>query len=110
MQSMLPALTERQRYWLKHIEACKACGKTIAEYAADHGMTAQAMYAGKKILVKKGVLPALQPARFQRVRVIKAPVSSQWRIGLPNGVSVAFAGTVDARTLTTVLSTAAALE
>ena len=107
---MVPALTERQRYWLKHIKASNACGQTIAEYAAEHGVTAQAMYAGKKILVKKGVLPAMQPARFQRVRIIEAPLSSQWRIGLPNGVSVAFAGEVDARTLTTVLSTAASLE
>jgi len=49
---MVPALTERQRYWLKHIEASKACSQTIAEYAAEHGVTAQAVYAGKKILVR----------------------------------------------------------
>jgi len=41
---------------------------------------------------------------------VEAPLSSQWRIGLPNGVSVAFAGEVDARTLTTVLSSAASVE
>ena len=110
MQTMIPALTERQRYWLQHIQACEASGKSIASYAAEHDMTARAMYAGKKILVKKGVLPGMQPARFQRIRVIEAPVSSQWRIGLPNGVSVAFAGEVDAHTLTTVLSTAASVE
>ena len=110
MQTMIPALTKRQRYWLEHIQACEASGKSIASYAAEHDMTARAMYAGKKVLVKKGVLAALQPARFQRVQVLEAPLSSQWRIGLPNGVSVAFAGEVDARTLTTVLSTAALLE
>ena len=110
MQSMLPALTERQRYWLKHIEACKKSGKTIAAYATEHGFTARAMYAGKKVLVKKGVLPGMQPARFQRLQVMEAPLSSQWRIQLPNGVSVAFAGEVDAHTLTTVLSTAASVE
>ena len=110
MQDITPALTERQRYWLEHIQACKQSGKTIAEYAAERGFTARAMYGGKKILVKKGVLPVTQAARFQRIRVIEAPVSSQWRIGLPNGVSVAFAGEVDARTLTTVLSSAASVE
>jgi hypothetical protein len=62
------------------------------------------------MLVKKGVLPTTQPVRFQRLRVIEAQLSSQWRIGLPNGVSVAFVGEVDARTLTTVLSSAAPLE
>jgi hypothetical protein len=68
------------------------------------------MYAGKSVLVKKGVLPATQPARFQRVQVMEVTASSQWRVALPNGVSVAFAGDVDARTLTTVLNVSASLE
>ena len=62
------------------------------------------------MLVKKGVLPARQLARFQRVQVLEAPLSSQWRIGLPNGVSVAFMGEVDARALTAILHSAASLE
>jgi len=110
MQKMIPALTERQRYWLEHIQACEDSGKSIAEYAAAQGFAAQTMYAGKKVLVKKGVLPALRPARFQRVQVLEAPRSSQWRIGLPNGVSVAFAGEVDAGSLTTILGAAASLD
>ena len=110
MQRMISALTDRQRYWLEQVQACEASGKSIAEYAAAQGIVAQALYAGKSMLVKKGVWPATQPARFQRMQVMAAPLSSQWRIGLPNGVSVAFVGEVDARTLTTVLSTAAALE
>ena len=110
MQKMIPALTKRQRFWLEHIQACEASGKSMAEYATSQDIAVRAMYTGKKILVKKGVLPGTQPARFQRVQVMEATLSSQWRIGLPNGVSVAFAGEVDARTLTTVLSSAAALE
>ena len=110
MQGVVPALTERQRYWLEHIQACEASGKSIAEYAAEQGIAARAMYGGKKVLVKKGVLVTPQPTRFQRVQVVHAAVASQWRIGLPNGVSVAFVGEVDARTLTTVLSSAASLE
>jgi hypothetical protein len=102
-------LTERQRYWLDHVQACVASGKTIAEYAAEHSLAAQAMYAGKKMLVRKGVLPSTRPARFQRVQDIGAVVGSEWRIHLPNGVSVAFSGSVDAVTLTTVLNTAATL-
>lgn len=102
-------LTERQHYWLGHVQACEASGKTIAEYASEHGITAQAMYAGKKMLVKKGELPRTRRTRFQRVQVVGPVVGSEWRIQLPNGVSVAFAGSVDARTLTTILNTAAAL-
>jgi hypothetical protein len=36
-------------------------------------------------------------------------VSSEWRIQLPNGVAVAFVGSVDAGALATVLNTAASL-
>jgi hypothetical protein len=110
MQKMIPALTDRQRYWLEHIQACEASDKSIAEYAATQGIAARAMYSGKKTLVKKGVLPGTHPTRFQRVQVMEASLSSQWRISLPNGVSVAFAGEVDGPTLTTVLSSAASVE
>ena len=110
MQKMIPTLTDRQRYWLEHCQACEAAGKTIVEYAAAQEFCAQEMYAGKSALVKKGVLPATQPTRFQRVQVMGAAAGSQWRIGLPNGVSVAFAGEVDSRALTTVLNVSASLE
>ena len=110
MQNMIPALTDRQRYWLEHIQTCEASGKSMAEYAASQGIAVRAMYGGKKILVQKGILPTTQPARFQRVQVMEAPVSKQWRIGLPNGVSVAFAGEVDAKSLSTVLNVSASIE
>ena len=110
MQKMIPALTERQRFWLEHIRACEASGKSMAEYATEHGVKVRAMYSVRKILVNKGVLPSEQQNRFQRVQVMETSVNQQWRIGLPNGVSVAFAGEVDAPTLTTVLGVSASLE
>ena len=75
----------------------------------DQGIDAKAMYAGKKTLVKKGVLPRTRPARFQRAQVVGVAVGSEWRIQLPNGVVVAFVGSVDAGALATVLNTAASL-
>jgi len=106
-----PTLTERQRYWLEKVRACEASGKTIAEYSAEHGIAARAMYAGKKALVKKGVVARTHRARFQRAQVVEAVVvGSEWRVQLPNGVSVAFCGAVDAGILTTVLNSAAAVE
>jgi hypothetical protein len=101
------ALTERQRYWLEQIRACEASGKTVAEYAAEHGLSAQALYAGKKLLVRKGVLPRTRPLQFQRVEVAGIPAGNEWRIQLPNGVSVFCSGAVDAEALATVLSMAA---
>ncbi len=55
------SLTENQRHWLEHLRTCEASGKGIAAYAVDHGLDASAMYAGKKALVKKGVLPRTPP-------------------------------------------------
>ena len=104
------SLTEHQRYWLKHVRACESSGKRITEYAADHGLAVRAMYDGKRALVKKGVLPRTRATRFQRARVVAPAAGSEWRIQLPNGVSVAFSGSVDTTTLTTVLHTAAAIE
>ena len=87
-------LTERQRYWLEHVQSCEASGKTIAEYAKAQGLDAKAMYAGKKALVRKGVLARTRPGRFQRARVLSASLCGEWRIQLPNGVLVVFAGPV----------------
>jgi hypothetical protein len=104
------SLTEHQRYWLKHVRACEASGKRITEYATDHGLGVRAMYDGKRALVKKGLLPRTHTSRFQRARVVDPVFNGEWRIQLPNGVSVAFAGLVDAGSLTTVLRAAAAVE
>jgi hypothetical protein len=102
-------LTERQHYWLEQVRACEASGKTVAEYAAEQGFSAQAMYAGKKLLVRKGVLPRTRPLRFQRVQIAGVPVGNEWRIQLPNGVTVSCSGAVDAGSLAIVLTTAAVL-
>jgi len=104
------SLTEHQRYWLNHVRACEVSGKRITEYAAEHSLSVRAMYDGKRLLVKKGVLPRTRATRFQRARVVGPVMGSEWRIQLPNGVSVTFSGSIDAATLATVLSTAAALD
>ena len=103
-------LTARQRYWLEHVQACEVTGKTIAEYAQAHGLQAKSMYAGKKSLVKKGILPHTQRTRFRRAQLVEAVVISEWQIQLPNGLTVSFTGNVDPDALHTVLKTAATVE
>jgi len=111
MTSKSETLTARQRYWLEQIQACESVGKTVADYAAEHGLNARAMYSAKKALVSKGALAKGQPDRFQRAQVIDAVVTaSEWQVRLPNGVSVAFRGEVDGEALSTVLTAAARLE
>ena len=102
-------LTKRQRYWLNHLQACEASGKSIAAYAKDHGLKSKSMYASKKALISKGVLPPTR-AQFQRVQVVNTVVANEWLIQLPNGVSVSFSGAVDKGALTAVLNTAAVIE
>lgn len=103
-----PELTERQRYWLEQIQACEATGTSLKAYASAHGFAAGAMYAAKKVLIRKGLLPQ-SPARFQRVHTPAPGRGSEWRIELPNGAAVGFSGVVDGATLSTVLSTVARL-
>ena len=62
---MIAALTQRQRYWLEHVQACEASGKSMVEYAESQDIAVRAMYSGRKTLIKKGILPTAQPARFQ---------------------------------------------
>jgi len=104
MQDKRKPLTKRQQYWLGKIEEWKVSGKTISAYSRDQGFTAQAMYAGKKELVKKGVLPRSRKPQFQRVAVSNKVTDNAWRIQLPNGLSVSFTGAVNATELTTVLN------
>jgi hypothetical protein len=103
------ALTRTQQGWLKQIRACEASGKTLRAYAAAQGLEVRTLYAWKKTLVKKGALPRTRPARFQRVEVVTAPSAGDWRIQLPNGVTVGFSGAVDAVSLATVLAGVVAL-
>ena len=105
------SLTARQRYWLKHIRACDAAGQTSVDYAQAHGINVKSLYSARKALAEKGTVPPKPPTRFQEVQVVggNRDSDSQWHVQLPNGLAVSFGGTVDAATLSLVLSTAAAL-
>lgn len=103
-------LTEHQRKWLRRLQACEASGKRFSVYASEQGFPVRALYDAKKTLVNKGVLPRTQQKRFQRVQTVPEAADTQWRIRLPNGVSVEFSGAVDDGSLATVLSTVAGLE
>ena len=103
-------LAERQRYWLEKLQACESEGKNLSSHAADQGFHVGAIYAAKKTLIRKGVLPPSSGVRFQRAQMETANVGSKWRIRFPNGVSVEFSGSADAASLSAILSTVARLE
>ena len=104
-------LTERQRYWLEHIQAWNKSGKRMSEYAKDQNFPVRSMYDAKKALVKKGILPRSRSSctdttRFEQVQIIEPSNESEWRITLPNGAAVEFTASLDEQTLSTVLKTA----
>jgi hypothetical protein len=103
-------LTEQQQKWLERVQACEASGMSVSAYASTHGFPVRAMYDAKKVLVRKGVLPRTRRSPFQRVQTEAVSVGGEWRVHLPNGVSVDFSGTVDAGSISTVLNTVAGLE
>ncbi len=103
-------LTERQRYWLNHIQSWNESGMRMSEYARDQGFPVRAMYDAKKALVKKGILPRSRishATRFEQVQIIESSAESEWRIGLSNGTVVEFSASFDEHVLGTILKVAA---
>ena len=90
-------LTDRQRYWLDHLQACEVSGQKMSAYAADHGLGARALYDARKRLIQQGVLSRSKRHRpvFERVRVVApgaAAASTRCRIEFPNGVTLELGG------------------
>lgn len=104
-----PSLTERQQFWLAHLQACEAEGKATIQYAREHGLSPSGMYSARQDLVQKGVLPASGKPRFTRARAATPEPETQWQAQLPNGAAVSFRGAIQPETLLTVLNAAASV-
>ncbi len=111
-------LTERDRFWLGHHEACQASGQTGKVYAKANRLSVHGFYQSAKRLRSLGALPPMAtvakrdaPARdtavrFQKVGTLRAPVESpatRYRIRLPNGIQIEWAGPAEASELASVL-------
>lgn len=80
-------ITERQQYWLEHIQAAGDFDGTLAEYARSAGLKSKELYSWKGILRSRGLLDqpaASSPSGF--VRVIAPARPSGVSLVLPNGV------------------------
>ncbi len=81
-------LTEKQRYWLEHIEMAEREGLSTRAYAERHGIRVAQLYYWRSTLRKRGVLATKdEPAEFVPVRVGES--RTEVRVHLPNGVVVA---------------------
>ena len=79
-----PALSERQRDWLKHLRTAERQGEPLRHYAKRLGLSEYSLYEAKRRLRELGVIApvaACRPGsagstRFARVAVPEATVAS----------------------------------
>lgn len=86
-------LTRTQRQWLKHIRRCNDEQLSYQAYCLREGLGVKGLYAARKQLVAKGVLPSTRgvsavPPRFAAVRLSQPSASLTLEALLPNGVQV----------------------
>ena len=82
-------LTEKQRLWHHHLQACSAAGLSMKDYAEQHGLKLQTFYYWNKYLKRLGVAAPENSACFVKA-VRRDPYSDagKTRISLSNGVSI----------------------
>lgn len=85
-------LTEKQQYWLEHVEQAQSQGLSMSGYAKQHGLNLKLFYNMKGILQQKGVLSKTEKAMALLPVQINQAVreSSHCRVSLPNGVVIEF--------------------
>ncbi len=105
--------SEREGYWLAHLEACERGGQTTKAYAHEHGLSVSMMYSWRKKLTARGLWTRESGPRtvstFERFEVADTAMPMAWHIVLPNGVEIGFSGAVDASALAAVLGAAKGL-
>lgn len=79
-------LTDRQRFWLNHLEACQTAGQSISAYAREHDLSAGALYHYRSLMRKREQTP-VSPSTFARVHLSGA-APGQTTIRLPNGIEI----------------------
>lgn len=114
-----PKLTERERFWLRHHEACVASGGTAKAYAKAQGLSVQALYQSRKRLRREGKLEKAKAgarrrlggraSRFAQVATLRVAAATRYRVRLANGVLVEWEGGAEASELEAVLRAAGTL-
>ena len=100
------AVSDKQRAWLQHIEACRSAGVSMKAYAESQGLDLQRFYFWKGQLKKLGAIDANADAGpVDPVRLVPA-AAPRARIQLSNGVSIEVPGDFDAAALAALLSAA----
>ena len=110
-------LSERQGWWLAHVEACDLTGASMKAYAETHGLNLASFYCWKGQLKKLGVVdgggPGVRRSAACLVPVKVTPASSGaaaavTRIELASGITIEAPLDLDADALCDLLRVALA--
>jgi hypothetical protein len=90
-------LSEKQTFWLEHLQACTATGMSMRAYAQTNNLGISTFYSWKKTLQCKGLLGEClpdEPLLFRKAVVTACRVEC-CRVLHPSGVVLEFADGTD---------------
>lgn len=111
--------TDRQRYWLKHVEAADLCDSTIAEYAATQNVSLKGLYQWKTKLIKLKLYHptapspgsdfiAVNPSSPKAINSVVQPVHIErtgCTVTLSNGTQIDFHGELSPGVIRSIMTT-----
>ncbi len=100
-------LTERQQYWLDHIQSADEFDGTLVEYAKAEGMKVKDLYQWKTILMRRGFLAKPEPPAFVPVR--ETASTTMAALVLPNGSRIELSGGIDTESVKALVLAASEL-
>ena len=91
---MQTPLTEKQQFWLSHVQACDESGQSMRAYADANGLSVTALYNWKSVLRGKGALdaPVRSSGKLFRQAAVIGGVRAQGAGGLQRGLLWDFDG------------------
>ena len=103
-------MTERQQYWLDHVQAANVFDGSVADYARAHDLTPKELYQWKTILTRRGLLPG-KKRRSDFVQVVTPSSVSPTGVSLvlPNGVRLEFGGELGSEQVSSLVAAASRL-
>ena len=109
-------LTRKQQFWLDHIQAADRSNGSIAAYAAQHSISAKALYAWKTRLIRQKRYSPTKTSDFTPIKPSSELLSSlgglaespSCRVTLPTGARIEFMGDLTPATVRSILTLAGA--
>lgn len=87
------SITERQQYWLDHLNVAEANGISLVDYAKANELKVKDLYQWKTSLTKRGFWTS-SASKFIAVKA--KPSSAACSMILPNGIRLEFQGALSA--------------